>query len=73
MPERAPVRPRGDPAHSGHLRGAFHGRRNVRRDKFFKINDPALILLWLICFAISLGGAALLRHVLRGGRARSGS
>jgi hypothetical protein len=40
------------------------------RETFFKFNDPVLILLWLICFAISLGGAALIRHVSRGTRKR---
>jgi hypothetical protein len=27
--------------------------------------DPALILLWIVCFAISFGGIWLLRSVMR--------
>jgi hypothetical protein len=38
------------------------------RDQYFRLNDPALITLWLACFAVSLAGAALIWRV---GRRRS--
>jgi hypothetical protein len=31
----------------------------------FRLNDPGLILLWVFCFAVAVGGAALVRHALR--------
>jgi hypothetical protein len=42
-------------------------------DRYVRLYEPGLMALWVVCFAISSGGLALIWHVLRRTSARRGS